>query len=752
MRENSPWQTRQSRRAALTRRRLIQAGALGGAGMLAGCIGDDETPVDDVIVDDVDSVDVDVDLDDADTPDLDDHVEDATLRFVTPTNPEEMEFLREVGWRGADAHEEIIEDYAWSVGAAMTELPVWSRYQGNGFAQSPESHEFYGRIVEDFTVEPDTLTVELREDANWSDGEPITAWDGIGTVAYWQWPHAEHGWTPPPEEAHPLLTPNYYTLPEGPDGKVCELHRIESPEWDESNGFVDKFFWTFHWVTTSVPRFSPVGPGHVEPYKSIFEEAIEQWEDRVAYEDHLNFSDLAMKHVTPEHIEASRQGEIPVSGAWQLDEIHGTTEVALTPNEEHWAADQLNFDELVFEYSEEDARTRGALQANRIDHASVDMVEEMVDQLPDTIQHLVLPSAAGIGLGVDHHSAFGDRLVRQATLYALDKHAISRNVHATRTSPAITPGWDAWFAEDFISETWANDNLISYAQDVERAEELMAAAGWTRAGDEAWEQDGSPLAYRIATAAENPVMELTVADQLRDFGLDISVQTFDAAAFEERRSGVDDNEPKDPGSGRGEFSVWSGGWIGAPQMTGYFRETMAFWWNTHNTTGRGLRTFNFYDHETVEDLAPQYDHTGYVLGDYTVWRDLTIDFPPVGEPDGELSPFNPAYTFVSVWLGPNSPRDPQSENPHYNPPHDEPHEENEQYFYRLLAWTMNWYLGALPIALDGNQEFLNTTNWRWPPDLAGEDNQDMWQYYGEGWNAFDVAGMAKVQANPDDPK
>ena len=65
-------------RIRTTRRRLVETTGLGGAAVVAGCLGDDEEPVDDVDADGVDDVDDVDDTDPADdTDDVDDVVEEA---------------------------------------------------------------------------------------------------------------------------------------------------------------------------------------------------------------------------------------------------------------------------------------------------------------------------------------------------------------------------------------------------------------------------------------------------------------------------------------------------------------------------------------------------------------------------------------------------------------------------------------------------------------------------------------------------
>jgi len=71
---------------------------------------------------------------------------------------------------------------------------------------------------------------------------------------------------------------------------------------------------------------------------------------------------------------------------------------------------------------------------------------------------------------------FGDKLVRQAFAYAIDKEAITRKVAGGHG----TPLWG-----DVAPETWAFDPsaVVKYKPDLARAKQLMQQAGWVVGAD-----------------------------------------------------------------------------------------------------------------------------------------------------------------------------------------------------------------------------------------------------------------------------
>ena len=731
-----------------TRRSHLKYVGLGGATVAAGCLGDNgDTPG----VDLVDPGEIDAPaVADTDLPE-DAEIDGQTLVLTTPVNPDRMHFL------GIMRRSQVEHTYEYASGVhnAMHEAPVWSQYHGP-LTPSPDNYKegTFPRLIEDFDLGPETITVNLREDANWSDGEPVRAFDGVATAAYWSWPHPDYGWYPPPAAAHTSRVLNSFSMPDGPDGKVYELHVREEPEeWRASAGFHITFDWSFQWLTSSNPRWGPNFPSHVEPFKSMSEQAVEDLDNHTPEED-LDYTagadGKATAFTTPEDFEQSREDPPPTSGMWQLDEIHGTEEVVLKPNEHHWEVDNLNFEEVVFDFSAEDYRTRAALQADVLDYASVDSPPEAVEAYPDIYDEIITPAGTGYGLNFDYSSAFGDRLVRHAMMYAIHTPDIAANIHPTKTQPIITPSWDTWVSEEFINEDWAEENLLSFEQDLDRAANLMEEAGYSLE-DGVWEKDGERLETQLATSNESPVFETTITEQLGDFGIDMHVQTYDPASFSERKDGVMNDEYMEPPDGQGEFDVWvSSGGVG--RTTGNFPDLPIFWWDNVGSAA-GARKMNIYPSEITEQIIDDhYQPSGWSPHEAALWKELTIDVPPIGDPDGDRSPFNPSTTWINVWLGEYTPRDPQADNPYYNPPRDEPHEENEEYFWKQFAWVNNWWMCGLPVALEGTQHYLNTTNWLWPHEVSAEDNDLMWGHFGQAYGTTDLVAMGKILVDPENPK
>lgn len=720
------------------------AGALGGSSLLAGCLGDDGEPDDDDTGQDDGDDDSDDGDDDGDVP-ADLHVEGQSLIIPTPNNPDSIDFAGQVG-NQVDTGTEHRDDLY----AATMEPGFWGRWFSTTYYESPPDEPgVYAGLYSDWEIEADTITLTIHEEAGWSDGEPVRAKDAVGHHALQKQAPV---WDPAPGESRLHIgAVGDYSMPDGPDGKVIEWHIADDPGWDDFGGFLgfspgEVYRRLGSNASTHDMRLGPAYPSHREPFKPFVDRAIEIWDEKPDDADG-HVMDLVAEdiEIDEEAVLATREPEnIVTSGAWTVGDIRGAQEVILVPNEHSPHADDINFDELVFEYTAESHRARAGLQSEHLDFASVTVPEAEMDTIPDQYEVVPTPTFRGYVLGMDFNSFFGDVRVRQAIMFALDTEAIAGNIHPTLTQGVQMPGLDHWGAESIIDEDWAAENLIDYSQDLDRAEALMQEAGFERQ-DGTWQKDGEPFSVELATMRDEPRMETTVVSQLQQFGIDIGFRVYDQDDFAERwRANNEAVYIEEEYGGSGDFTFWANDLAGR-QMAGFFNTMWHFWWISINS-GRKIRRFNFQEHDLQESTMEQYASNGYVRGNYSLWHDWTVDLPPFGEPDGEKEPFGPSYVWGDIWQGPSDFNSPFGDYPFHNPPHDEPHEENREYTFKMYAWLANYWLPVMPVALNSNQNFYNDANWDWPSD------HDMWEYFGQRWGTPHLCSMNRILADPDNPK
>ena len=721
---------------SITRRDVLLSGVLGGSALLAGCIGDDEQePGGEVDLDELDGV----------------QLEGQDLRItadVFDDQPDEWHFIAGIDdTQVADG----LYEFQTQVWQATHELGLWGRWHNAAYELDP-GPRFPG-LYESIDIEVETVTCTIRENANWSDGTPVTAYDAYANIAMQRVPIDDGGWYPDPEGNWPTIAVHGVNMPDGEDGKVFELELTPTDAWIEAGGFEMAPFVMLNAITDFDPDRGIRFPAHVEPFASMADHAIPEFENHEGESlgDIYGMAGLTFEHVEEEHIEASRNGEIPTYGAWQIKEVFGDEGVILEPNEHHRNYDRLNFDEIVIEYSPEDQRTHASLNAGRLDFAVTEVDPETAESFPDHYEQVLSPGASGYGLSVDHTGPFGDPRVRQAMMFAMNSNDIAENVHPTAASPVHTPGWDSWASEAIMDEEWAEENLINYEQDLDRAADLMQQAGYERGADDVWEKDGVPLEAQLATASDTPIFETTVASQLGDFGIELDVQTYDGATFVERFEGSESSERiENRDEASGDFDLWvdfTGG-----VLAGQYTQFQDIWW-TLLANRWNARAYGVYGHEGTEDIIEDYIDAGWIAGQWFHGEGASIEVPPIGEPDGELEPFSGLHTIGPYFTGEATPDEPHPEDDPYDPPHDEPNEENAIHYWRKLMWVGNWFLPVIPVVQTQTQSFMNTANWYWPPQQTDDEMWDyMWDYYGESFGIFDIIGTSGVVANPDNPK
>lgn len=121
---------------------------------------------------------------------------------------------------------------------------------------------------------------------------------------------------------------------------------------------------------------------------------------------------------------------------------------------------------------------------------------------------------------------FDDVRVRRAISHAIDRQGIVDAIfrgRAAATYGPVMPGWKFY-----------NPAVEDFNQfDLDESARLFAEAGWTREGDGILEKDGTQLSFttlQLSETTENTVMQ-AVAAQLREAGVDMTVESLEGAAF-----------------------------------------------------------------------------------------------------------------------------------------------------------------------------------------------------------------------------
>ena len=704
--------------AQYSRRKMLGTAGATGLGLIAGCLGDDDDT--DLDLADAPEDDADIEVDDAE-PDDSDAEEIVDQAFVVPTtdNPEDNSVTFEWTWM---MDLDVRYGDATDVLNTMKEPPSW----GVEYWALPGDSVELG-LLERVDIHDEKIEFEFRDDAYWSDGEPVRAMDGPPHqfMAYRMQYTPEEGRyvyeDPDDQHAVPLIFDDY-NFPDGPDGKVWELttyhdNHIGNVLEDPANqgGF---------WLRT-VQTFVAAYPTHIEPYESLANDILDEVDHALETGYHRTPPEIANEHIDNDTYEKFRDPDNILScGPWVVDEIRGAEEWVLRPNEYSRHAEHLNFNEVRMPWIEEDHRKFAELQAGRLDYgqhnADPDMTQDLQDQ-GYSLRNSRSDYGGWIGFDLSD-PVFGRVDVRRAIAFAIDQYEVAETYHPEATRPveysgAQIGGEDVVIGEDW--EDWLNENLISYNQDLDKAEELMVQAGFERE-DGIWLNEGDPIEFEYPTPEDTPIQETVVVDQLNDFGFQVQLQPYDEDIYVERFN-------------NGEFRIFPHGsrwgFRGIVGPTSVFDQYPIWAQLVHDEENLGR---NVYSPEGINREMYQMAEDGYdrttILQEY----DPYVEVPPIGERDATPEPFYlPDIVDEGFYRG------------GFLTGSDEWAEVTKK-----LIWVSNWLLPDYYMFTAQDQHFLNMENWNWPTDHSH------WDVFADGSdtppNIYLASGL--ITANADNPK
>lgn len=688
--------------ATQTRRRLLSHLAAGGAVGLAGCGqfassgGPGTTPTD---------------------TGTEPEIVDQTLRIPTDNDPKKTTFFGRHSLNRFLTQTfamRVLENASLDLQRIVWETGTWPE---GLFVGAGDVH--YTWIEEPIKITPRKVTVTIRDGAKWSDGHPITATD----IACLELQQIIRNAYPP-----------FYA--EGGDDQpgnvwaaIDDFELTDRSVTYRSSAGHFQTFWDVHIKNQLGTYLGPHHvPTHLEPYASYVEAVIDTVERAQAGEidpwkghddpriepDAPTKKSLIERHLADvSHLEKFSKPENVVStGAWNLVEMEGT-EFVFAPNEHHRNTGDVNFERMVAEFTQSDRRRNAALKAGRLDFASsafsAAVSPTVVDSFPAEIRELLVPGNQFTGnemaINFDH-AGLDHRPVRAAIMYAIDHEAVAGNIHPTAAPPVTTPGGDCWDATRYVGADWIDENLTTYETDRSRAADLMEQAGFSRPDGQWVGPHGDAVTLPIATTADTPRWEPTVASQLEEFGIRSEVRTLESGTFSQR---VD----------AGEIPAWPSSLNSLTNLAPY---TLFVWLSA----AANHRKYGIFPEEQFAE-GRFYQGTPVPQSEER-YRAFSVRAPPVGEPDGELREYTPAASSLFF----------QS-----NPPESE--------FRRRIEtgiWLANWFLPTIPLTRKREQFFIDDAHWKWPTDTA------WWQSFENGSAALEgsLFGQGTIRANPDNPE
>jgi peptide/nickel transport system substrate-binding protein len=319
------------------------------------------------------------------------------------------------------------------------------------------------------------ITLKLRSDIVWSDGQPITSDDFIFTYQMYMDPK------------NTVATQHPYDL----------VDKMEAPD-----------------KTTLLITFK-------EPFAA--------WLGAL-------WKGILPKHIVePMYKKDGNLNEAPYNrnptvgcGPYVLDKWEAGSYARFVTNQKYWGA-KPKIDEVTIKFVPDDAAQIVALKAGDGLLGTFFAYSDIPDLQAAGLQVVGVKSGYNEGLYFyldpkKGHPALQDVRVRQAIAYATNRQALTKDLLLGMTQPASTD-WD--------NTPYVDPSLKPYPFDPAKAKELLDAAGWKAGPDGVRAKDGKKLelTYGTTTREIRKDTQAVFQQQLKDVGIVVNLLNFESDTF-----------------------------------------------------------------------------------------------------------------------------------------------------------------------------------------------------------------------------
>jgi peptide/nickel transport system substrate-binding protein len=361
-------------------------------------------------------------------------------------------------------------------------------------AKSIPSFENGAQIITEKGTKKVKVAWEIKDNANWGDGSPVTCEDFVLSRSI---------------ALNPIIS-----IAE--KGNYSDIERIEI---DGANPkkcfFVYKTVkWNFHQIGTMFPIAK-----HLE--QSVYQ----QWKDEPqGYEKNTTY----LK--TPKNPGL-------YNGPFLVSELKLGSHLILEPNP-HFYGVKPSLKKLIVKIIPNSSTMEANLRTQQIDMIStmgVSLDEALsfekkikAENLPFTVHFTPSQTFEHIDVNLEH-PILKDQRVRQALLFATNRPELTTTLFEGRQTPArhFLATMDPWYTTD-------GQFALDYPYSKEEAAKLLDAAGWKMASDGIRKRDGQPLQISIMTTAENKtrtLVEQYLQEQWKQVGVDLQIKNEPARLF-----------------------------------------------------------------------------------------------------------------------------------------------------------------------------------------------------------------------------
>jgi peptide/nickel transport system substrate-binding protein len=321
-----------------------------------------------------------------------------------------------------------------------------------------------------------TITMKLRDDIVWSDGEPITADDFIFNFEMYM------------SDKNAVSSRNPYD----------KIDKMEAPD---KQTVVITFKEPYAAWTANLWR--GLVPAHI--LKPVFD-----------------------ADGTIDNAEWNKAPTVSC-GPYNFAEWESGSFARFVANDKYWGP-RPKIDEIFFRFVPDDASQIAALKAGDGDLGTFFAYSDLPDLEAAGIK--ILNSFSGYNEGwyinmhpEKGHPALKDQRVRQALAYGFDRQKLVQDLLLGRTGVAAT---------DWARTPYEDPSIKPYPYDPEKAKQLLDEAGWVDSnGDGVRDKDGVELVLKYGTTSREVRMDTQAVAQndLAAIGIKVDLQSFDADTF-----------------------------------------------------------------------------------------------------------------------------------------------------------------------------------------------------------------------------
>ena len=325
---------------------------------------------------------------------------------------------------------------------------------------------------------------------------------------------------------------------------------------------------------------------------------------------------MAVTGIVPEHAYGTDYGTHPIgSGRYILKQWDKGQQVILEANPDYYG-DAPKMRQVTILFMEEDAAFV-AVRAGQVDvaYTAASYADQSVPEFSlldcETVDNrgFNLPAVPetvrgdGVKIGNDFTA---DVQVRRAINLAIDRQEMIDHVLNGYGSPAYSV---------CDKMPWYNDEMENISYDVEKAEEMLGAAGWKKNADGIREKDGVKAILEFLYPTGDSVRQALAADtaqQLKEIGIDASIRgTGWDTAYDEAQS--------------------------QPLLWGWGAHTPMEFYNIYHTKAdTGLAEYSPYANETVDAYMDEALAAPDLESSYELWKKAQWDGETGVSAEGDL--------------------------------------------------------------------------------------------------------------------